>query len=68
MKPSAAVAAELLRLSLGLGRFGWLGNLAFGCAIVLVLAHDDRLVAGLTWWVLLASALLARLPVPAPAR
>jgi diguanylate cyclase (GGDEF)-like protein/PAS domain S-box-containing protein len=60
MKPSAAVAAELLRLSLGLGRFSWLGNLAFGCAIVLVLTHDDRLVAGLTWWVVLASALLAR--------
>jgi diguanylate cyclase (GGDEF)-like protein/PAS domain S-box-containing protein len=60
MKPSPTVAAELLRLALGLGRFTWLGNLAFGCAIVLVLAHDDRLLQGLAWWVALASALLAR--------
>lgn len=60
MTPSPTVAAELLRLALGLGRFTWLGNLAFGCAIVLVLAHDDRLLQGLAWWVVLASALLAR--------
>jgi diguanylate cyclase (GGDEF)-like protein/PAS domain S-box-containing protein len=60
MTPTPTVAAELLRLALGLGRFTWLGNLAFGCAIVLVLAHDDRLLQGLAWWVVLASALLAR--------
>ncbi len=60
MTPTPVVAAELLQLALRLGRFTWLGNLAFGCAIVLVLAHDDRLLQGLTWWVVLATALLAR--------
>lgn len=55
-----AVTAELLKLSVNVGRKTWFANLAFGLLFVLLLWLENRLPPALAWWTGLALVVGAR--------
>ncbi len=60
LPPEPNVAGQLLRLSMGLGRLAWIGNLGLALLVVMTLWGSPQSLAGLAWWVVLGGVLLAR--------
>ena len=60
LPPEPDVAGRLLRLSMGLARLTWIGNLALALLFVMLMWDGRQALAGAGWWIVLGAVLLAR--------
>lgn len=60
LPPEPGIAGEMLRLSMGMGRYTWIGNALLALLLVMTLWGSALAFVGLAWWALIGSVLLAR--------